>query len=500
MSTGPSAPETQAAAAATAVTEPAAPSLLEDIFKATRARDAEQKKYETDLIGEFVAEIMKGEMTVSADTEAMINHRIAQIDALLSDQLNAILHTPDFQKLEASWRGLHALVHESETGDMLQIRVLNVSKKDLLRDLERAKEFDQSALFKLVYSEEYDRYGGAPYGALIGDYEFGKHPQDTDLLLRIAQVAAAAHAPFMAAASPDMFNLESFTEIGRIRALSEIFRTADYIKWRSLREHPDSRYVGLCLPHVLRRLPYGPDTKPVDAFNYVEDVDGQDHAKYLWGNPAYTLGCRLTEAFAKFGWCQSIRGPENGGMVLDLPVHTFETEDGEIAPKCPTEIGITDRREKEFADLGFIPLVYCKNTDYAAFFSAQSAQKPQEYDKAMATANARLSAQLPYILMVSRFAHYLKVIMRDKIGSFMSRTDCERFLNEWIMNYVTEDDTASQDAKRRFPLRAARVDVEDDPSRPGCYRAISYLRPHYMLDELTISLRLVSELPPPRGK
>jgi type VI secretion system protein ImpC len=497
MSTDASRPDTQAAQ--TTVTE-AAPSLLDQIFQATRAREPEQQAYEKDLVGQLVKDVMEGQITISEDTEMMINARIAAIDALLTDQLNAIMHEEAFQKLEASWRGLRYLVYESETGDNMQIRLLNVSKKDLLRDLERASEFDQSSLFKLIYTAEYDQYGGTPYGALIGDYEFGKHPQDIALLQKIAGVAAAAHAPFIAAANPEMFGLETYTELMKARAVSETFRTAEYIKWRSFRDHPDSRYVGLCLPHVLLRLPYGPDTTPVDAFDFREDVTGREHKKYLWGNAAYALGARLTDSFARYNWCQSIRGPENGGMVLDLPVHTFETDEGEIAPKCPTEIAISERREKELADLGFIPLIHCKNTDYASFFSAQSCQKPAVYYEDSASANARLSTQLPYIFMVSRFAHYMKAMMRDKIGSFMSREDVSIFLNKWIRNYVTEDDTASQDTKREYPLREARIDVEDDPARPGCYRAISYLRPHYMLDELSISLRLVSQLPEPRGK
>ncbi len=485
----------QAAPAQAVTTE--ATSLLDQVLQAGRARDEEQKAYHTDLVGELVEEIMKGQMKVSANTEAMLDHRIAEIDRILSDQLNAIMHDPEFQKLEASWRGLHYLVHESETGTMLQIRVLNASKKDLLRDMEKASEFDQSALFKKVYSDEFDVFGGTPYGALIGDYEFGKHPQDVALLRRISQVAAASHAPFISSAGPSLFGVDSFTDLKEIRDLSEIFRTRDYDKWKSLRESEDSRYIGLCLPHILIREPYGPDTRPVDAFVFREDVDGRDHDKYLWGNAAYAMGTRLTDAFAKFGWCASIRGVENGGLVQNLPLHSFTTDDGEIVNKCPTEVILTERREYELANLGFIGLTHCKNTDYAAFFSAQSCQKPFEYTTAEATANARLSTQLPYILMVSRFAHYLKAIARDKIGSFMSRADCQRWLNEWITMYVSEDDTASEDTKRQYPLREARVDVEDDPKRPGCYRAVAYLRPHYQLDELTVSLRLVSELPAP---
>lgn len=492
-------PKARPAAAPEAVAAEATPeaNLLDEILKANRVAEGEPelRKYHSDLVGQLVEDIMAGEMKVSADTERMINDRIAEIDQLLSDQLNAIMHQPEFQKLEGSWRGLHYLVHESETSPLLQIRVLNTSKKELLRDLERAKEFDQSALFKKIYSSEYDVYGGTPYGALIGDFEFGKHPQDLALLKRISQVSAASHAPFLASAAPQMFGWESFEELPHTRDLAEIFRSREYDKWKSFRESEDSRYVGLCLPRVLIRAPYGKATVPIEEFDYEEDVDGRSHEKYLWSNAAYAMGARMTDAFAKYGWCAWIRGVENGGLVQGLPLHSFTTDDGEIANKCPTETLIGDRREKELADLGFIALAHCKNTDYAAFFSAQSCQKPFEYDTDAATANARLSTQLPYILMTSRFAHYLKAIARDKIGSFMSRKDCEIWLNNWITNYVTPDERASDNTKRERPLYDARISVEDDPRRPGCYRAVALLRPHYQLDELTVSMRLVSELP-----
>jgi len=427
----------------------------------------------------------------------MINARIAQIDALISKQLNEILHNPDFQKLEASWRGLHYLVNQSETGTMLKVRVLNVSKKELVKDLEKAVEFDQSALFKKVYEEEYGMFGGAPFGALIGDYEFGKHPEDISLLEKISNVAAASHAPFISAGNAELLNLESFTQLDQPRDLAKIFDTMEYAKWKSFRESEDSRYVGLCLPHILMRLPYGEATAPVEAFRFEEDVDGKQHQKYLWGNAAYAFATRLTDAFAKFSWCAAIRGVEGGGLVEGLPAHTFKTDDGDIALKCPTEIAVTDRREKELSDLGFIPLVHCKGTDYAAFFGAQSCQKAKKYDSDAANANARLSTQLQYIFAVSRFAHYLKHMMRDKVGSFMSRSDCERFLNKWIMNYVTADDNASPSVKAQYPLRDARIDVAEIPGKPGCYRAIAFLKPHFQLDELTVSLRLVADLPQP---
>jgi len=474
--------------------------LLDQIISETRiGRDEEQREQSRQQIATLVEEVMQGTMTVSKDIEAMINARIADIDALLSRQLNEIMHHPDFQKLEGSWRGLHYLVQQSETSTMLKLRVLNVSKRDLLRDLERAVEFDQSALFKKVYEEEYGTFGGAPISAMIGDYEFSRHPQDMSLLEQVSHVAAAAHAPFLAAASPLMFNLDSYTELGLPRDMAKIFDMVEYAKWKSFRESEDSRYVGLALPRVLTRLPYGPDTVPVEGFNFKEDVDGTDHSKYLWSNAAYTLGTRLTDAFAKYGWTVAIRGVEGGGLVEGLPTHTFATDEGDVALKCPTEIAITDRREKELADLGFIPLMHCKGRDYAAFFATQSCQKAKKYDTDAANANARLSTQLQYILATSRFAHYLKVIMRDKIGSFMTRADCEYYLNRWISNYVVDPTNVGQAEKARRPLSEARVDVREIPGKPGAYRAIAFLKPHFQLDELTVSLRLVADLPPPAG-
>ncbi len=472
--------------------------ILDQIIDSTRiGKDDWEREQSRRQIGTLVDEVMKGTLRVSKDLEATINARIADIDKVLSAQLNAIMHAPEFQKLEGAWRGLHYLVMQSETSTMLKIRVLNISKDELRKDLEKAVEFDQSALFKKVYEEEYGTFGGAPYGALIGDYEFGRHPQDLALLEKVSNVAAAAHAPFFSAAAPGILGLESFTDLPNPRDLAKKFETPDYAKWKSFRESEDSRYVGLSLPHILMRLPYGPDTVPVEAFNFKEDVDGTDHSKYLWGNAAYAMGARLTDAFAKYGWTAAIRGVEGGGRVDGLPTHTFSTDDGEIALKCPTEIAITDRREKELSDLGFIPLVHCKGTDFAAFFGAQSCQKAKKYDTDAANANARLSTQLQYLLAISRFAHYLKSIMRDKIGSFMTRKDCEDFLNRWISKYVVSTEDAGQEIKARFPLKEARVEVAEVPGKPGVYKAVAFLKPHFQLDELTVSLRLVAELPPP---
>jgi type VI secretion system protein ImpC len=471
-------------------------SLLDQVITETRiGRNDEQREESRRQISAFVEEAMRGAFRISKDLEQTIAARIADIDQLVTRQLNQVMHAAEFQKLEASWRGLHYLVQQSETGTMMKLKVLNASKEDLRKDLERAAEFDQSALFKKIYEEEYGTFGGSPFGALIGDYEFTRQSPDLSFLEKMSNVASAAHAPFIAASSPELFNLDSFVDLGAPRDLAKIFESVDYAKWRSFRESEDSRYVALAMPHVLLRLPYGPETNPVEGFTFREDVDGRDHRKYLWGNAAWAIGTKLTDAFARYGWCAAIRGVEGGGLVQGLPTHTFATDDGEVALKCPTEIAITDRREKELADLGFVPLVHCKGTDYAAFFSAQTAQKPKKYDSDAANANARLSAQLPYIMAVSRFAHYLKAMMRDKIGSFMSRSDCERFLNEWISNYVTPDDNASAATKAQKPLRDARIDVSEVPGKPGVYRAAAFLRPHFQLDELSVSLRLVAELP-----
>jgi type VI secretion system protein ImpC len=489
-------PEKAAAQSADAKTTES--SLLDQIVEQGRfGKESVARERGRDMVKEFVAQVLEGEMKLSRDADATINSRVAQIDHLISLQLNEILHHPAFQKLEASWRGIKYMMDQSETSSMLKIRVLNVSKKELLRDLQRAPEFDQSVMFKKVYEDEFGIFGGEPFGALIGDYEFSKHPEDIELLEKVSQVAAGAHAPFLTAAAPELLNMDSFSQLGDPRDIGKIFDSTEFAKWKSFRASEDSRYVGLTMPRVLMRLPYGKDTKPVDDFNYEEGVDGTDHNKYLWGNAAYALGARLTTAFAQYGWCASIRGVEGGGLVEGLPTHTFRTDEGDVALKCPTEVAITDRREKELADQGLIPLVHCKGTDYAAFFSVQSSNKPKKFDKAAANANARLSAQLPYILAVSRFAHYMKSIMRDKIGGFMSRGQCQTFLTQWIMQYVTDDDQASAAVKSKFPLREARIEVSEIPGKPGAYRAIAFLRPHFQLDELTVSLRLVADLPQP---
>lgn len=473
-------------------------SLLDKIvLEGKMAKDPSQKAYAQDLVGEFVGQVLDEGMTVSHDTVASIKSRIAQIDKLLSAQLNEIMHSPDFQRIEGAWRGLSYLVMNSETGTHFKIRLLNVTKQELTTDLEKAVEFDQSTLFKRIYEDEYGTFGGHPYSLLVGDYEWGRHPQDMATLEKISNVAAAAHAPFVSAASARLFDWDSFTELGIPRDLAKGFETAELIKWRSFRESEDSRYVALALPHILMRLPYGPDTKPVEGFNFVENVNGKDHSKYLWGNAAYALSQRIGNAFSLYRWCAAIRGVEGGGLVEGLPAHTFKTDEGDVALKCPTEIAITDRREKELSDLGFIALCHCKGTDFAAFFGGQTTNKPKLYNTNEANANARISAVLPYILASSRFAHYIKVMMRDKIGTFMTRGNVATFLNSWLSDYVLLNDDAPQSVKASFPLREGRVDVAEVPGRPGSYKAVAYLKPHFQLDELTVSIRLVAELPPP---
>src|SRR5436309_1157623 len=437
-------------------------SLLDQIVeKGKMARDESQKGRAKDLVGEFVHQILDEGMTVSRDTLAMIQAQIARIDELLSKQLNEVLHHPDFQKLEASWRGLHYFVMNSETSTRLKLRLLCATKAEVFKDLDQALEFDQSVLFKKVYEEEYGTFGGYPFSVLIGDYEFGRHPQDMALLEKVAGVAAAAHAPFIAAASPKLFDMDSFTDLGNPRDLAKLFESTELIKWRSFQEMEDSRYVTLAMPHILLRLPYGPNTVPTEDFKLVEDTDGRDHAKYLWGNAAWALGQRITNAFALYGWCAAIRGVEGGGKVSGLPAHTFKTDEGDVALKCPTEIAITDRREKELSDLGFISLVHCKGTDYAAFFGGATTQKPKVYDTNEANANSRISAMLPYMLAAARFARYIKAIMRDKAGTFMTADAVATYLNRWIGNYVMGRDNAGQSLKAQYPLREARVDVTE---------------------------------------
>ena len=472
-------------------------SLLDAIVAQSKvAKTPAEHSRAKDLIGELVKEVMQGTVVMSDNLAATLDARIAEIDQLISDQLSAVMHAEAFQTLESAWRGLHYLCEHTSTGVQMKIKLLNVTKKELVKDFKTRIGFDQNSLFQKVYEEEFGAFGGAPFGALIGNFEIGRQAEDMYFIEQISHVAAAAHAPFIAAASPELFGLETYTDLGNPTDLAKVFDTVEYAKWKSFRESEDSRYVGLTLPRFLGRLPFNPkDGSSTEGFNFVEDVTGADHSKYLWINAAFAFAGRLTDAFEKYGWCAAIRGVEGGGLVEDLPTHTFKTDDGEVALKCPTEISITERREKELSDLGFIPLVHCKNTDYAAFFGAQSAQKPKKYDQDLATENAALSTQLQYIFAVSRISHYMKAMMRDKIGSFASAENVETYLNQWLGQYVLSSDDASHEQKAKYPLREGSVKVAKVPGKTGSYRAVAFLRPHFQLDELSVSLRLVAELP-----
>ena len=463
--------------------------------KTEKAKEAVESAVRT-LVEKALEESQTG--IVSTDAIKTIQSMIAKIDKRLSEQINLILHHADFQKLEGSWRGLHHLVNNTETDEMLKIKVLNVTKKETHKILKKFQgtAWDQSPIFKKIYEHEYGQFGGEPYGCLIGDYEFDHTPPDVEFLKEMSKVSAAAHVPFIAAASPLVMNMDSWQELADPRDLTKIFGTPEYAAWRSLREIDDSRYLGLTLPRFLSRLPYGSKTSPVEEFDFEEDVENADHSKYVWSNSAYAMGVNINRAFKLYGWCTRIRGIEAGGAVEGLPTHTFPTDDGGVDMKCPTEIAISDRREAELAKNGFMPLLHKKNSDFAAFIGAQSLQKPFEYDDPAATANANLSARLPYLFAVCRFAHYLKCIVRDKIGSFKERDDMQKWLQKWINNYVEANPaSASEIDKARKPLAQAEVVVEEVEGNPGYYTSKFYLRPHYQLEGLTVSLRLVSRLP-----
>lgn len=447
-----------------AVTEAVSADYLDQIIDNTQAirRESDRSKLRSQL-DSFLSEVATGAVVVSNDLVGSIEERITVIDALLSAQISKIMQAPAFQKMESSWRGLQKLVQSSVT-ENTKVRVLNCTKKELIRDFKSASDFDQSVLFKSVYESEYGTFGGEPYSAFVGDFEFDAMPEDLYLLEQISHVAAAAHAPFLTAADAGMFGMNNFQEMPRPRDLGKLFDTSDYIRWRSFRQSDDARYVGLTLPRVIGRLPYGAKTTPVEMFNFEEKIDeSREGASYLWINAAYELAGRMISAFEDHGWCAAIRGVEGGGLVKSMPVYNYISHTGEKVLQCPTEVAISDRREKELADLGFIPLVYCKGTDYAAFFAVQSANKPRKYDSNLANANARLSNQLQYIMTTSRFAHYLKSIVRDKVGSFMSRTECQNFLQNWINQYVVGSDNVGLHIKASHPLREARIEVVDVP-------------------------------------
>ena len=461
--------------------------------KTERAREAVESAVRT-----LAEQALTKTELISNDAIKSIESIIAAIDAKLTAQINLIMHHADFQQLESAWRGLSYLVNNTETDEQLKIRVMSIAKGDLHKTLKKFKgtAWDQSPIFKKMYEEEYGQFGGEPFGCLVGDYYFDQSPPDVELLGEMAKVCAAMHAPFIAAASPTVMGMGSWQELSNPRDLTKIFTTPEYAAWRSLRDSEDSRYIGLTMPRFLARLPYGAKTDPVDAFAFEEETTGADSSKYTWANSAYAMAVNINRSFKLYGWCSRIRGVESGGEVPNLPAHTFPTDDGGVDMKCPTEIAISDRREAELAKNGFMPLLHKKNTDLAAFIGAQSLQKPAEYDDPDATANANLAARLPYLFATCRFAHYLKCIVRDKIGSFKEKDDMQRWLQNWILNYVDGDPAHSTETtKAQHPLAAAVVGVEDVDGNPGYYNSKFYLRPHYQLEGLTVSLRLVSKLP-----
>jgi type VI secretion system protein ImpC len=468
-------------------------SLLKKEFRPKTDRASEQVEAAVRTLAEQVVQ----DQVIADDAINSINAIIARIDAKLTEQVNEILHHPDFQQMEGSWRGLRHLVFSTESSETLKIKVFNVSKKDLGRTLKRypGTSWDQSPIFKKVYEEEYGTIGGDPYGCLVGDYYFDHSPQDVALLRDMAKIAATAHAPFLAAAAPSLMGFDSWQELSNPRDVTKIFTTADYAEWRSLRDSEDSRYIGLTMPRFLARLPYGAKTEPVDEFAFEEETSSADSSKYTWANAAYAMAANINKAFATYGWCTRIRGVESGGAVEGLPCHSFPSDDGGVDMKCPTEISITDRRESELAKNGLMPLLHRKNSDQAVFIGAQSLNKPPVFEQAEATANAALAARLPYMFACSRFAHYLKCIVRDKIGSFKERVEMERWLSDWILNYVDGDPAhSSEEIKAHKPLAGAEVEVKDVEGKPGYYSAVFRLRPHYQLEGLTVSLRLVSRL------
>ncbi len=469
--------------------------LLKKQFKpkTDEARSAVEQAVQT-----LAQQALANTQIISSDAIRSIEAMIAALDRKLTEQVNKIIHHEDFQKLESAWRGLHYLVNNTETDEQLKIRVLNVSKNDLGKTLKRFKgtAWDQSPLFKKLYEEEFGQFGGEPYGCIVGDYHFDHTPPDVELLSEMAKIAASAHAPFITGASPTAMQMESWQELANPRDLTKIFTTPEYAAWRSLRESDDARYLAMCMPRFLARLPYGAKTSPVDEFDFEEDTAGATHGNYSWANAAYAMAVNVNRSFKTFGWCSRIRGIESGGAVENLPTHSFPSDDGGVDMKCPTEIAISDRREAELSKNGFMSMIHRKNSDFAAFISGQSLQKPQEYDDPDATANAALAARLPYLFACNRFAHYLKCIVRDKVGSFRSREAMQNWLNEWILNYVDGDPmNSSEEVKARRPLAAAQVEVEEIEGSPGYYQSKFYLKPHYQLEGLTVSLRLVSKLP-----
>jgi type VI secretion system protein ImpC len=468
--------------------------LLNKEFKPkTDAARQEVSKAVTTL----AEQALQNAQLISDDTVKSLKEMIAQIDKQLTAQIDEILHHEEFQQLEGAWRGLHYLVNRTETDEMLKIRVMNVSKKDLGKTLRRYKgtAWDQSPIFKQLYEQEYGTLGGSPYGCLVGDYHFDHSPPDVELLGELGKICAAMHAPLIAGAAPEMFRMESWQELSNPRDLTAIFTTPEHAAFRSLRSSEDTRYIGLTLPRFLARQPYGAKSDPVEEFDFEEDTAGADSKKFCWANSAYAMAVNINRSFKLYGWCSRIRGIESGGSVEGLPTHTFPTDDGGIDMKCPTEIAISDRREAELAQNGFMPLLHKKNTDFAAFIGAQSLHKPVVYDDPDATANANLAARLPYLFATCRFAHYLKAMVRDKVGSYGSREQMQTELQDWITHYVHgSPERATESEKAEKPLAGAEVTVEDVEGNPGYYNAVFRLKPHYQLEGLTVSLRLVSKL------
>jgi type VI secretion system protein ImpC len=470
---------------------------LDAVLDTFRPPEDEQEALRNkDYLKKFLEDVVKPGQVLSTNVEGFIKYQIGEIDKKLSAQLNEVMHHPEFQRLEGTWRGLSYLVHNTESGVDLKIRVLNVKKKEVLTDLERAVDFDQSTLFKSIYEQEYGTLGGTPYGLLVADYEFDRSADDVNMLRGLSNIAAASHAPLVGNASHKLFGFKGFGEMADYRDLAKVFDSPEHAAWNSFRESEDSRYVGLCLPRVLGRLPYGQDSKPVSEFAYEEGVDGKDHDKYLWMGAAWAYAARVTGAFRRDGWFSRTRGVESGGMVEGLPVSTFKTDTGDVAMKCPTEVSITDRRELELSNLGFLPLIHAQGKDYAVFIGTQSCQKAKTYLDAEANTNAQLSTKLNLILNTSRFAHYLKVMARNWLGNQMEPAECEVKLNNWIQHYVLPDpSTVGPAEKAKSPLRDAKVEVKGDPRRPGFYHAVAYLRPHYQLEGLSASMRLVANVP-----
>lgn len=471
-----------------------ASSLLEQAVQATKQTDSEEAQA---LLKTFTEQAMQGTVSWNKNLMVTFNKAIETIDAAISKQLREIMHNDRFQQLEGSWRGAEYLIKNTETSRNLKLKMFNASKNELAKDLSRAVEFDQSNVFKKLYENEFGTPGGEPYGALVGDYQFSNHPDDIELLSNMSNVAAASFCPFLTAAAPALFGFNEWSELSKPRDLSKIFDSAEYTKWRSFRDSEDSRFVSMAMPRFLCRLPYGAQTKPIEEFAYEEfaDIGKPNIENYTWSNASYVLASRLTNAFAKYGWCTAIRGAEGGGRVEDLPMHLTTSDDGDIDVQCPTEIGITDRREAELSELGFMPLSHYKNTDYAVFFGSQTTQKAKVFDNHDATANAAISARLPYIMATSRIAHYLKVMARDKVGSFMEAEDMQQWLNRWINQYVNASEEGGQDMRAQYPLREAKVEVVPVPGSPGSYSAVAWLRPWLQMEELTTSLRMVARIP-----